>query len=276
MLTKLLLLCFLTFKSFAQESINVMTFNIRYATPADGENQWEFRKEHVAGTIQYYQADICGLQEATEPQVLYLAEKLVNLSWIGVGRDDGKSGGEFSPIFYNSSKLELLNWETIWLSKTPEKPSKDWDAALPRIATIAYFKRLFDGKDFVAINTHYDHMGQTAREESSKLLLEIIDNLIQEGLKIILLGDFNSTPNDLPISTFTNGSLVNTFDISKVGHFGPINSFTGFLSVEKDNSQIDHIFVTNGIQVINHATISQTWQGKFASDHHAVVTKLKF
>ncbi len=260
----------------AQEPITVMTFNIRYATPNDGENQWENRKDHVAETIQYYKSEICGLQEATEPQVLYLADKLKAYNWIGVGRDDGKAVGEFSPIFYTPKSLELLNWETIWLSKTPEKPSKDWDAALPRIATIAYFKRLADGKEFAAINTHYDHMGKVARVESSKLILEKVNSLIAEGLKVVLIGDFNSTPVDFPITTFTNGSLKNSFDLSTSPHFGPINSFTGFLPIEKEDSQIDHIFVSKGIQVINHATISQTWQGKFASDHHAVVAELKF
>jgi endonuclease/exonuclease/phosphatase family metal-dependent hydrolase len=260
----------------AQETVTVMTFNIRYATPNDGENQWEYRKQHVAETIEFYKADICGLQEATEPQVLYLARNLNAYKWIGVGRDDGISGGEFSPIFYTPKSLELLNWETIWLSKTPEKPSKDWDAALPRIATIAYFKRLADGKEFAAVNTHYDHMGKVARVESSKLILEKVNNLVAEGIKVILLGDFNSTPIDLPMTTFTNGSLKNSFDLSSSGHFGPINSFTGFLLNEKEDSQIDHIFVTKGIRVTNHATISQTWNGKFASDHHAIVAKLKF
>jgi endonuclease/exonuclease/phosphatase family metal-dependent hydrolase len=253
-----------------------MTFNIRYATPTDGENQWENRKEHVAETIVYYEADICGLQEATEPQVHYLAKTLSNYKWVGVGRDDGKSGGEFSPIFYNTAMLELEKWETVWLSKTPKVPSKDWDAALPRIATIAHFKRKMDGKKFIAINTHYDHMGEVARVESSKLLLKNIETLQKGGAKVILMGDFNSTPLALPISTVTDSFLLNTMELSNTPHFGPVDSFTGFKSTERENSQIDHIFVTKEIEVLKHATISQTWNGKFASDHHAILAKLRF
>lgn len=250
-----------------------MTFNIRYATPNDGLNQWENRKEHVAETISYYETDICGLQEATEPQVLFLADKLKAYKWVGVGRDDGKAGGEFSPIFYDSAKLKLTSWKTVWLSKTPDKPSKDWDAALPRIATVAYFKRKADGKSFVAINTHYDHRGEVARVESSKLLLKLIKDI---KVPVILMGDFNSTPTDGPILTYTDGGLKNTHDISEAGHFGPIDSFTGFKPTERENSQIDHIFVNDGIKVLKHAAISQTWEGRFASDHHAILAKLKF
>lgn len=250
-----------------------MSFNIRYATPNDGINQWENRKEHVAETISYFETDICGLQEATEPQVLFLEKALTNYKWIGVGRDDGKSGGEFAPIFYNSAKLNLTSWKTVWLSKTPKKPSKDWDAALPRIATVAHFERKTDGKKFVAINTHYDHRGEVARVESSKLILGLISKI---KVPVILMGDFNSTPADGPILTFTNGGLHNTQDISKTPHYGPVDSFTGFKSSERENSQIDHIFTNSGIEVLKHAAISQTWEGRFASDHHPILTTLKF
>jgi endonuclease/exonuclease/phosphatase family metal-dependent hydrolase len=273
---KIILFLTLSLQCLSQKSLNVMTFNIRYATAADGENQWENRKELVAKTISYYEADICGLQEATEPQVLFLAKKLSNYKWVGLGRDDGKSGGEFSPVFYNSSVLELVRWETIWLSKTPNVPSKDWDAALPRIATITHFKRKSDNRKFVAINTHYDHMGEVARQESSKLILVNVQKYVKDRLKVILMGDFNSTPTDLPITTFTNDILLNSMELSQTPHFGPVNSFTGFNSTEKENSQIDHIFVTKDIVVLKHATISETWNGRFASDHHAIQAKVKF
>ncbi|WP_341228181.1 endonuclease/exonuclease/phosphatase family protein [uncultured Arcticibacterium sp.] len=272
MLLRILLLL-LPISCLSQSSLNVMSFNIRYATPNDGINQWENRKEHVAETISYFETDICGLQEATEPQVLFLGEALSNYKWVGVGRDDGKAGGEFSPIFYNSSKLALTSWNTVWLSKTPEKPSKDWDAALPRIATVAHFIRKSDGKAFVAINTHYDHRGDLARVESSKLLLALIAKMKDP---VILMGDFNSTPTDEPILIYTNGGLKNTQDVSKTPHYGPIDSFTGFKSSERENSQIDHIFINSGITVLKHAAISQTWGGLFASDHHPILTTLKF
>ena len=271
----LFLFIFCSLQVIAQDDINVMTFNIRYATPSAGLNQWENRKEKVAQTISYYHSDIAGLQEATEPQVRYLAEKLENYNWVGLGRDDGKSKGEFAPIFYSKDRLELVKWNTIWLSKTPKVPSKDWDAALPRIATIAYLKRKSDGEVFVAINTHYDHKGEVARVESSKLISRTV-NALKENYKVILLGDFNSTPKDEAMLTYTENGLSNTKDISKAEHFGPIDTFTGFNSTERPDSQIDHILVSPEIKVKSHATISQAWNGLYASDHHAVLVILSF
>ncbi len=272
----ILIFALISFQTLAQDDINVMTFNIRYATPSDGVNQWENRKEKVAQTISYYHSDIAGLQEATEPQVLYLAEKLDNYAWVGVGRDDGKAKGEFAPIFYNKDRIQLVKWKTSWLSKTPGIPSKDWDAALPRIATIAHLKRKSDGLTFIAINTHYDHKGEVARVESSKLILEIVNTFLAQGFKVVLMGDFNSRPLDEPILTYTRGGLANSFDISSTSHFGPINTFTGFNNIERPDSQIDHIFVNSEIKVKSHATISQAWEGLYASDHHAVIATLKF
>ncbi|MFT7434420.1 MAG: endonuclease/exonuclease/phosphatase family metal-dependent hydrolase [Psychromonas sp.] len=271
----LLLFLLYSIQGISQDDVKVMTFNIRYATPSDGINQWENRKEKVAQTISYYESDIAGLQEATEPQVLFLAKRLENYNWVGVGRDDGKTKGEFAPIFYNKDRLELVEWSTIWLSKTPEVPSKDWDAALPRIATIAYLKCKSDGLVFVVINTHYDHKGEIARVESSKLISRIVNDL-KDKFKVVLLGDFNSTPKDEAMLTYAENGLDNTQDISKTGHFGPIDTFTGFNSVERPDSQIDHILVSPKIKVKSHATISQSWNGLYASDHHAIFAILSF
>lgn len=267
------LLLVVSSSAFAQTEYNAMTFNIRYNNPGDGINQWENRKHLVAQTIEYFEADVLGLQEATKVQVDYLADQLTDYEWRGVGRDDGKQGGEYSPVFFRKDKFDLVNWKTFWLSETPDKPSKSWDAALPRIATFVWLKRKKDGGQILVVNTHYDHMGVKARENSSTLLIEEIKR-IKGDLPVILMGDFNSTPEKKPIQTITEGGLFNTQYVSKEPHYGPFYTFNGFKEKEQPDTNIDHIFVSPDVQVLKHASLSNTWEGRFASDHYAVITKV--
>ena len=267
-----LLIGLLPFQNFAQ-TINVMTFNIRYNTERDGVNKWDNRKDRAAEMVKYYEADFCGMQEALIGQINDLQERLPEYEHFGVGRDDGKDKGEFSPIFYNKLKYKLLKQETFWLSETPEKPSKGWDANLPRIVTWGYFQDIKSKKKFYVFNTHYDHIGKVARAESSKLIIQKIKEIAGKETAI-LTGDFNATPDSEPIKTILTG-LTNTKALSQTPHFGPDNSFTGFESKERENSEIDHVFTNNPkIKVIKHATLSNSWGGLYASDHHPVLVKI--
>ncbi len=270
MKTKLLITIVFLHGIVMAQTINLMTFNIRYNTERDGINKWDNRKDRAADMVKFYNADFCGMQEALIGQVNDMQERLPEYRHFGLGRDDGKEKGELSPIFYNNSRFKLLKQETFWLSETPEKPSKGWDANLPRIVTWGYFKDLKSNKKFYVFNTHYDHIGQVARAESSILVLKKIKE-IAGNKTTILMGDFNATPDSEPIKIIQTG-LTNTKNLSSSPHFGPINSFSGFENKEKENTEIDHIFVNKPtIKVNQHATLSNTWAGLFASDHHPVL-----
>ncbi|MBK8081948.1 MAG: hypothetical protein IPK25_17765 [Saprospiraceae bacterium] len=119
-----------------------MSFNIRYDNKGDMENSWDNRKEELAGMVKYYNPDLLGIQEGLYNQVMYLDEMLPEYDWIGKGRNDGKTKGEFSAIFYKKEKWENIFNTTIWLSETPDSVSKGWDAALERIATMGLFRNL--------------------------------------------------------------------------------------------------------------------------------------
>lgn len=252
------------------QKINFMTFNIRYNTEKDGINKWDNRKDRAAEMVKFYEADFCGMQEALIGQINDLQERLPDYEHFGLGRNDGKEKGEFSPIFYNKTKFKLLKQETFWLSETPEKPSKGWDANLPRIVTWGYFKDLKSRAKFYVFNTHYDHIGKVARAESSKLILKKIKE-IAGNENAILMGDFNATPSDEPIKIILEG-LTESSKLSLTPHFGPESTFNGFESKEQDNRRIDYVFVNNPeLKVFKHATLTNTWAGLFASDHHPVL-----
>jgi endonuclease/exonuclease/phosphatase family metal-dependent hydrolase len=264
-----------SFSSFSQQKTNVMTFNIRMETVQDGENQWAKRKEYLSSMLEFYEVDICGMQEVLVGQIRDLTKLLPAYAYVGVGRDDAKEGGEFSPIFYKKAKYTLLESNTLWLSQTPEKPSKSWDAALNRIVTYAKFKDNKTKKVFYVFNTHFDHIGQVARRESANMLVAKI-KAIDANIPVILTGDFNSTPQEEP-TMILDKNLIDAQKVSQQAHFGPASTFNGFESKEIDGKLIDYIFLnTNKIHVLKHGTLSNTWGGRFASDHHAVFTQLAF
>ena len=158
--------------SYSQKSkpINAMSFNIRYDNPEDGAQNWHHRKENVVRMLNFYDLDIIGMQEVLVSQLNYLKDNLKDYQAIGVGREDGKEKGEFAPVFFRKDRFKELKSGTFWLSETPEKVSKGWDAALERIATWIVLKDKTTGKDFIFMNTHFDHRGKQARIESAKLL----------------------------------------------------------------------------------------------------------
>lgn len=263
---------------FAQKSLNVMTFNIRLNVASDSLNAWPYRKDKASSQILFHKADIVGVQEALYGQMTDLMNLLPRYSYVGVGRDDGQQKGEFSAIFYNTQRLHLLNTQTFWLSLQPEVPgSKSWDAAITRIVTWAQFKDRKTAKKFYVFNTHFDHIGTVARAESAKLLQRKVAE-IAGNAPVIITGDFNATPADEPIKILVDKTaplhFTDTKGASQQPHYGPSGTFNGFQPKETSNEPIDHIFIKNGWQVWQHATLSQSWQGRFSSDHFPVFAVL--
>ncbi|MGK4567995.1 hypothetical protein [Flavobacterium sp. 3HN19-14] len=122
------------------QDLKVMTYNLRFDNPADGENKWDLRKEFLTGQIAFYEPDFFGTQEGKLHQLKYIDSTLVNYNWIGLGRDNSPTGGEYSALFYNSDKYKVVKQATFWLSETPEKVSKGWDAMFERICTLGFIR----------------------------------------------------------------------------------------------------------------------------------------
>lgn len=280
-MNKAILLCCIigyVFTSAAQD-IRVMTYNIRYSTASDSLNAWAYRKDKLASVVQFNDVQLLGVQEALNSQMTDLQERLPRFKYTGGGRDDGKQGGEYSAIFYDTAAFALLKTATFWLSQTPQVPgSKGWDAAFPRIVTWAELKDRKSNKIFYAFNTHFDHMGKLARRESAKLLLKQVDS-IAGNMKAVITGDFNATPDDEPIRIIadknTKDHLTDSKEISLTGHYGPTGTFNGFGPKEQTGLPIDYIFLKGAWRVKKHATLSETWGGRFASDHFAVFAVLQ-
>lgn len=256
------------------QPLNVMTFNIRLNTSADSLNAWPYRKDKAASQILFHEAHLVGVQEALHDQMIDLQQRLSAYKYVGSGRDDGKQKGEYSAIFYDTARLQLLQTQTFWLSEQPTVPgSKGWDAAITRIVTWAKFKDRKTKKQFYAFNTHFDHRGKEARRESAKLLLQKIKE-IAGSRPVVVTGDFNAQPSDEPIEILIGKDnpdrLTDAKEITAAPHYGPTGTFNGFTQKESTNEPIDYIFLKNGGRVLKHATLSESWEGRFSSDHFPV------
>ncbi len=265
----------ITYSAKAQ-SLSAMTYNIRYATTNDGDNQWEKRKEFLADQISFYAPDIFGIQEGLQHQVDFIDEQLSSHDFIGVGRDDGGEKGEYCAIFYNKEKLDLLGQSTFWLSTSPEKVSVGWDAAMERICTYGFFMEKETGAMFWVFNTHFDHIGELAREKSSELIVQKIREINKDNLPVILMGDFNLNDQSKAI-IYLSSSFNDSRNISLNSPFGPFGTFTGFKFYEPVKDRIDYIFCSKeNIQVEKYAVLTDSKDSKYPSDHFPVFVEVKF
>lgn len=271
-LTTLLLLFF----SFMfSQNLKVMSFNIRLNLDSDKENSWTNRKQDAIDLLNYYQPDYFGVQEALPQQMKDIKNGMKNYEYVGVGRDDGKEKGEFSALFYDKEKLQVLKSGTFWLSETPEKPSKGWDAAYNRICTYAFFKDKKSKKEFLAMNIHFDHVGNVARVKSADLILKKAKEMNPKNLPVILSGDFNLTEETEPVQILSR-NLDDTFYKSETKHYGPVGTFTGFNINEIPQNRIDYIFV-KGFTIKSHRHINDRRENLlYPSDHFPVLVDLQF
>ncbi|KAF5004890.1 hypothetical protein FDECE_8633 [Fusarium decemcellulare] len=271
--------------------VRLMTYNIRLAVKPSklqpNEEPWSVRRKHMSAQLNYETAGrpeslIC-MQEATYPQIQDLQEDFGSeWTYVGGGRDDGRKKGEGSPIFYRPEVWDLEQSKLYWLSQTPDRVgSKGWDANLPRIATVARFRHINTGARVVYMCTHFDHKGQTARENSANLLIHLADRWASHkrgNLPVFLAGDLNVQPDNKAYKTLAS----EMYDLRKVvpqeRHFGHIITYTGFRDDGAHNMFLDHIFVRDpaGLDFRSYAVLNSRYEdGVFISDHRPVVVDFR-
>lgn len=258
--------------------LKVMTFNIRLDTKVDGDNQWNNRKDFAADLVKFYNADIFGAQEVLNHQLNDLLTRLPGYAYVGVGREDGKTKGEYAPIIYKKDRFVLEDSGNFWLSEDINAVGKKgWDAACERVATWGIFKDKKSGKKFFFLNTHLDHKGKIARHEGAALVLEEAYKL-SKGLPVIVTGDFNASPGDDPIKVLTDKNdsrhLIHSRDIAGL-KYGPEWTFHNYgrVPVEK-RLWIDYIFVKGDIKVVSNGVLTDTLNHLYPSDHCPVIATL--
>ncbi len=261
--------------SYAQ-TLKVMTYNIRYDNPEDGINQWPKRIDKVVGIINNYKPDVIGIQEGMHHQLQDMMRQLPEYSYCGVGRDDGKEQGEYSAIIFRKGRFGLLEHKTFWLSETPNVPgSKSWDAAITRIATTGKLYDRDTKKEFLLINTHFDHIGKTARENSALLIREwVIKYKLKSENPVLVIGDFNSEPTEEAYLAIVSKDFSLLLDSRpKESDAG---TFCGFKVGAQTCKTIDFIFLTKGWKVTTYKVINDNDGIYYPSDHLPVYVEAEF
>lgn len=271
----LCLMCLSTLASPAKtpssDEVKVISYNIRFANKKDGANIWQNRAKASPAMIKDYAPDVFGVQEALAEQLEYMDVKLPQYSYVGVGREDGKKKGETMAIFYNTRTVRLLDWGTYWLSETPEKPSRGWDADCKRTATWTLMEMKRSGKKFFYVNTHLDHRGDMAQQKGLELILERIAAMNPEGLPMILTGDFNVEP-DAPVLYGLNAKMTDARRSAL-----KTDSRATFNSWGKSASIIDYIYHSGFSECAEFETIVRQYKGVlYISDHYPIVSRLVF
>lgn len=255
------------------------TFNIRCINKGDTEQGfgWDVRKDPACRWVIDNNIDVCGMQEVTQKQLEDVIKRLPQYDYVGVGRTDGKKKGEYTPIFYRKDRFIALDKGNFWLSETPDVAgSKGWDAAIERVASWVKLKERKTGKVFMAVNTHFDHVGKQARVESAKLIMKKIQEIVQDRPAAVT-GDFNITNKNEAYKTMVSNEFkMNDALVVSPQHHGVYYSFNGFRKVNpKKANQIDFIFITPQINVIR-TCIPQDDLKAVISDHNPHWADLEF
>lgn len=263
--------------------MNYATFNIRYNNPDDGSNSWENRRDSLTRFILSQQLHIVGMQEVLHSQLLDIQRLMPDYGYVGVGRDNGKTKGEYAPIIYLKSRFQVIDSGTFWLSEHPSKAgSIGWDGACCRIATWAKMRDKETGTAFLAINTHFDHVGTEARRQGALLIIDRIRK-ISGDMPVVLTGDFNVSEDSEAYRTITQPSDDITLqDAHKTAKRTAGQAYTwhnfGKLS-EQYRDKIDFIFATPSVKVdyswIPPLNVHRGIKTPYMSDHNPVISRLR-
>ncbi len=258
----LTLFVFLSFSQLMSAQMLVGTYNIRYKNQGDsvkGE-RWSKRCQVMCDQINFMSPDIFGAQEVLHTQLVDMLKGLDGYDYIGVGRDDGKTAGEYAAVFYKKDRLRLLDHGDFWLSETPDRPGLGWDAACVRICTWGKFTGMTATNDeaFYFFNLHMDHVGVVARREAAKLIVSKVRDIAQ-GAPVIITGDFNVDQKDEIYSIFVqSGLLKDSYQYARQ-RFAENGTFNAYDINIYTDSRIDHVFVSPEVQVESYGILTNSY-----------------
>ena len=254
--------------------MRLMTFNLRFATPIDGPNEWEFRKDLVVEIILKHRPDLLGTQEGTVPQLLYLEQHLTGYLPLTAHRQVDPTC-QYPTIFYRADRFQVQESSEFWLSETPQvHRSLSWGSAFPRMVTYGLFREPDRDTSFYFIDTHLDHVSEAARREGARMIREFFFPL---NRPLILVGDFNEPPDGPVHRQLVQGDspLRDTWrEVQPPAEEAPTQH--GFDGRPRGDGRIDWILVTPPFRVRRVAMITDNHKGRYPSDHFPYETEVEY
>lgn len=255
--------------------IRIASCNIRFNNPADGEHDWNGRREIMANCLKDFSPHVFGTQEGWEPQ-LYDLLSLLDEYEICDGHRNWISDRMYPTIYIKKDFFNVIESGDIWLSETPQVPaSKSFDSAFPRLCTWAKLKIKDENKSFLLIDAHLDHLKTETRQEQVKVLINEVSKVNTEELPIILLGDFNEAPNE-KVREIISKSDLNLKDPWFFFNHPEEASHHSFKGFREDGTRIDWILNSDKFEALEIYLYKENDQGIYPSDHFPVFAKFKF
>lgn len=258
-------------------NMKIMSFNLLCG--GGDRRDWKCRTEMVLDTIKRADPDTIGVQEAHYDWMQTLQKGLPGYDFVGVGRDDGKTKGEYSAVFYKKEKYNLVDSGSFWLSETPDKPGvKGWDAACVRVCSYAKLEEKETGKIFAHFNTHLDHVGHIAMQKGAELVT-LKANEICGALPAFFTGDFNVTPDSDPYKTVIAAGFSDARDVAAISDDSDTFHMDVFRPEKRSEhcSIIDYCFVKGNVKVNTFKVLRDMYPGGlFPSDHFPVIAEVTF
>lgn len=253
-------------------NLSVLTLNLRFNNPDDGENAWPHRVDRVVQFLRERKPCIAGTEEGLYSMLVELQEALPGYEWIGSSRG-AETEDEHCAVFYDSNQVELTDHGQFWLSETPEEVnSVSWESACPRICTWGVFRLLKEpSRSFAVFNTHLDHVSQEAREKGMALILETIKPYSNRGLPIVLMGDLNAEPENAAVGSVETAGLVNAYSTMSSSPGATFHNFQGW----QTGQPIDYIFTSPEVRILDVNIFRKALNGGYLSDHYPVTAELE-
>jgi endonuclease/exonuclease/phosphatase family metal-dependent hydrolase len=270
--------------------LKVMSVNIRYSygkpqEPAP-ENDWydphHPRRNRAIQVVRDYMPDILGVQEARDLQIVDFREALPEYGFYGLGRDDGKTEGEYTGIFYRKERFERPGAGSFWLSATPEMPGTSFytvPGAVPRMASWVLLREKTSGQEVMVLNTHFDHISVPAREKSAALIRNRLTQLAEE-VPAIVMGDLNTQEDTTAYrelvgsSSSGAGPLIDSYrklHPRRTKQESTFNHWKGTI----EGSRIDFILHTDDFTPTAAEIVRTSYDDRLPSDHYPVTATLR-
>jgi endonuclease/exonuclease/phosphatase family metal-dependent hydrolase len=252
----------------------LISSNIRFDNPADGENSWIHRRDLLANTLLKHRPDLIATPEGRYNQLKDFESVLGNYQVIDQHRSWIKE--RMYPSFYlRSGAFEVLRSEDLWLSETPEVAgSLSFGSSFPRLMTWVKIQPKATERNLLIVNTHLDHMNSQTRLEQTKVLVRGIKSRREEGSQLVIMGDFNEGPSG-DVRDILNNAFPELIDSWKLCNLKEETSHHAFNGECQNGSRIDWILVDKNLEVEDCFLEKTVFSGRYPSDHFPVICRLK-
>ena len=248
-------------------NLKIVTFNIRNVLYEDGENGFVHRVGMIYDKINKEKPDIIAFQEFWYQHLVMMRRLLADYDFYGQRRN-ADFHGEGLYVAIKKEALELLAYETFWISPTPYVPGSRFpvQSECPRICNVLKLRHYESGKIFRVLNLHLDHISESARTEGIKCVTDMLRAYNgKHEVPAFIVGDFNSYPESEVMRycrALEDPALSDlTSDIPVTCHgFG------------REAIKIDYILGTKEMQaaLVNVGVWDDVHCGIFLSDHYPV------